>query len=90
MHEYYIKISGKPFEIHVESFVVEMSKYLVFINDLLINLDNAKGGAMLLDLRVSSSVQTDDIALLSPTVNGMQTPVLVSSFQSSQPYNALV
>ena len=28
---------------------------------------------MLLDLRVSSSVQADDIALLSPTVNGMQT-----------------
>ena len=47
--------------------------YLVFINDLLINLDNAKGGAMLLDLRVSSSVQADVIALLSPTVNGMQT-----------------
>jgi hypothetical protein len=36
-------------------------------------LSNAKGGAMLLDLRVSSSVQADVISLLSPTVNGMQT-----------------
>jgi len=54
-----------------EGGVLSAILYLVFINDLLINLDNAKCGAML--LRVSSSVQADDIALLSPTVNGMQT-----------------
>ena len=53
--------------------------YLVFINDLLIELDNAKCGTMLLDLRISSSVQADDIALMSPTEHtnsGQHLPVI--------------
>ncbi|CAC5397523.1 unnamed protein product [Mytilus coruscus] len=47
--------------------------YLVFINDLLIELNNTRYGTNLYDLRVACSVQADDVALMSPTTQGMQT-----------------
>ena len=46
--------------------------YLVYINDLLCEIENSKWGCFLLDIRVSSSVQADDIALMSTTIKGMQ------------------
>ncbi|CAG2195015.1 unnamed protein product [Mytilus edulis] len=47
--------------------------YLVFINDLLRQLDESPYGSMLFNLRVSSTVQADDIALISTTSKGMKT-----------------
>ncbi|VDI63094.1 Hypothetical predicted protein [Mytilus galloprovincialis] len=46
--------------------------YLVYINDLLCEIEDSKLGCVLLDISVSSSVQADDIALLSTTEKGMQ------------------
>ncbi|XP_063431682.1 uncharacterized protein LOC134714370 [Mytilus trossulus] len=46
--------------------------YLVYINDLLCDIEDSKLGCVLLDISVSSSVQADDIALLSTTEKGMQ------------------
>ncbi|CAC5374715.1 unnamed protein product [Mytilus coruscus] len=46
--------------------------YLVYINDLLCDIEDSKWGCVLLDISVSSSVQADDIALLSTTGKGMQ------------------
>ncbi|VDI05085.1 Hypothetical predicted protein [Mytilus galloprovincialis] len=48
--------------------------YLVYINDLLCDIEDSKLGCVLLDISVSSSVQADDIALLSTTEKGMQQP----------------
>ena len=46
--------------------------YLVFINDLLCEIENSNCGCMLFNLRVFSSVQADDIALMSTTTTGMR------------------
>ncbi|CAC5422516.1 unnamed protein product [Mytilus coruscus] len=47
--------------------------YFVYINDLLCGIEDSKWGCVLLDINVSSSsVQADDIALLSTTEKGMQ------------------
>ncbi|CAC5397068.1 unnamed protein product [Mytilus coruscus] len=46
--------------------------YLVYINDLLCDIEDSKWGCVLLDNSVIISVQADDIALLSKTEKGMQ------------------
>ncbi|CAG2212927.1 unnamed protein product [Mytilus edulis] len=52
--------------------VLSVLLYLVYINDLLCDIEDSKLGCVLLDISVSSSVQADDIALLSTTEKGMQ------------------
>ncbi|CAG2251433.1 unnamed protein product [Mytilus edulis] len=49
------------------------NKSQVFINDLLKQLDESPYGSMLFNLRVSSTVQADDIALISTTSKCMKT-----------------
>ncbi|CAC5400643.1 unnamed protein product [Mytilus coruscus] len=46
--------------------------HLMYINDLLCNIEDSKWGCVLLDISVSSSVQADDIALLSTIEKVMQ------------------
>ena len=46
--------------------------HIVYINDLLRSIDRSKSDAMLLDICVSTSVQEDDIALISSNEHKMQ------------------
>ena len=62
--------------------------YLVCINDLLHDIDWSKSGAMLLDICVSTSVQADDIALISSNEHEMQNLIdLCEHYSSSWAFN---
>ncbi|CAG2205521.1 unnamed protein product [Mytilus edulis] len=58
--------------------------YLAFINDLLIELNKTSYGTILYDVRVACSVQADDIALMSPTTQGMQTLINICQLFSER------
>ncbi|VDI44763.1 Hypothetical predicted protein [Mytilus galloprovincialis] len=58
--------------------------FLVFINNLLLKLNNTSYGTILYDVRVACSVQADDIALMSPTTQGMQTLINICQLLSER------
>jgi hypothetical protein len=55
--------------------VLSAKLYLVFVNDLINELEDSKQGALLHDLNASSSVQADDISII--TANRQSSQIMV-------------
>jgi len=57
--------------------VLSARLYVLYINDLLQQLTRMKKGAFIIDINVSAPTQADDIAVISPTRDGLQQMLLV-------------